>query len=100
MLKLGFKEDIDKILKTVRSQCGEKLQICLFSATIPRWVRDVAASYMQRNLRVIDLCQDLKNKTARTVQHLAISCPFQNRLSALADVLVCYGGEGKTIVFT
>jgi hypothetical protein len=31
---------------------------------------------------------------------LAINCPFQNRLSALADVLICYGGVGKTIVFT
>lgn len=43
---------------------------------------------------------DLKNKTARKVAHLAISCPFQNRLAALADVLACYGGLGKTIVFT
>jgi ATP-dependent RNA helicase DDX21 len=100
MLKLGFKEDIDKILHRVKQQCAGQLQICLFSATIPRWVRDVANQYMSKNLRVIDLCQDLKNKTAKTVAHLAISCPFQNRLSALADVLICYGGEGKTIVFT
>jgi ATP-dependent RNA helicase DDX21 len=36
-----------------------------------------------------------------TYAHLAISCPFHNRLSALADVLVCYGGgSGKSIVFT
>lgn len=35
------------------------------------------------------------------MQHLAISCPFHNRLAALADVLICYGGAyGKTIVFT
>jgi ATP-dependent RNA helicase DDX21 len=56
---------------------------------------------MKKNLRVVDLCQDLKNKTARNVQHLAISCPYQNRIAALADILVCYGGNtGKTIVFT
>ena len=42
MLKLGFKEDIDRILKCVKNQCGDRLQITLFSATIPRWVRDVA----------------------------------------------------------
>lgn len=76
MLKLGFKEDIDRILKVVKQHCGGPLQITLFSATIPRWVRDVANSYMNKNLRVVDLCQDLKNKTAKTVQHLAISCPF------------------------
>jgi ATP-dependent RNA helicase DDX21 len=33
------------------------------------------------------------------VQHLAICCPYQNRLSALADILLVYGG-GQSIVFT
>lgn len=56
---------------------------------------------MKKNLRIVDLCQDLKNKTARNVQHLAISCPYNNRTAALADILVCYGGTtGKVIVFT
>jgi len=41
----------------------------------------------------------LKNKTSKTVQHLAICCPYQNRLSALADILLVYGG-GQSIVFT
>jgi ATP-dependent RNA helicase DDX21 len=41
----------------------------------------------------------LKNKTAKTVNHLAINCPYQNRISALADILVTYGGVGQTIVF-
>lgn len=31
---------------------------------------------------------------------MAIYCPFHNRIAALADVLVLYGGVGKTIVFT
>ena len=36
MLKLGFKEDVDRILKTCRETCNkDNLQICLFSATIP-----------------------------------------------------------------
>lgn len=34
------------------------------------------------------------------MQHLAIQCPYQNRLSALADILVVYGKGGKVIVFT
>ena len=33
------------------------------------------------------------------MKHLAINCPYQNRISTLADVLICYGG-GQTIVFT
>lgn len=40
MLKLGFKEDIDRILSKIRETCDMKnLQICLFSATIPYWVK-------------------------------------------------------------
>lgn len=100
MLKMGFKEDVDKILETIRSQCKERVQICLFSATVPRWVQDVAANHMKPNYTMVDLAKDLKNKTATTVQHLAINCPFQNRMAALADILVVYGGVGKIIVFT
>lgn len=39
MLKQGFKEDIDKIVSECKRQRGNDLQICLFSATIPSWVR-------------------------------------------------------------
>lgn len=43
MLKLGFKEDVEEILKTIRSEVNPmNLQICLFSATIPYWVKEVA----------------------------------------------------------
>ena len=100
MLKQGFKEEVDKILGECRRQCGRDLQVCLFSATIPRWVRDVAATHMKQSVRIVDLAMDLKNKTARTVKHLAIQCPFQNRIAALADILLVYGKAGKTIVFT
>lgn len=99
MLKLGFKEDIDEILRRVRSQCDADLQICLFSATIPGWVRSVAAQHMKRDCKVVDLVKDLKNKTATTVSHLAVNCPYANRVSALADILIVYGGVGKIIVF-
>jgi superfamily II DNA/RNA helicase len=43
MLKLGFKEDIDRILNKIKQEAKmEKLQICLFSATIPTWVKQLA----------------------------------------------------------
>jgi len=73
--------------------------MCLFSATLPSWVKQVAKTYMGK-YRIVDLAQDLKNKTAKEVAHLAIDCPYQNRMSALADVLICYGMGAKTIVFT
>lgn len=47
-----------------------------------------------------DLVKNLKNKTANTVNHLALNCPFQNKIPVLADVLRWYGGlKGKAIVF-
>lgn len=67
MLKLGFKEDIERILQTVRKQCGKDLQICLFSATIPDWVKSVASEHMKRDFEYVDLAQDLSNKTAKKV---------------------------------
>lgn len=54
---------------------------------------------MKSNFRVVDLAQDLSNKTAKNVRHLAIECPWHDRLSVLTRVLACYG-IGKTIVFT
>ncbi len=71
----------------------------MFSATIPRWVEQIANQFLKPGHTKIDLVKDLKNKTSKTVKHLAINCPYQNRISTLADVLICYGG-GQTIVFT
>jgi superfamily II DNA/RNA helicase len=47
----------------------------------------------------MDLVSSLKNKTAKTVAHLTINCPYHNRIAALADILIVYG-TGQTIVFT
>lgn len=71
----------------------------MFSATIPHWVNRIASMFMQQPLQVLDLVVNLKNKTAKTVSHLAINCPYHNRIAALADILICYG-IGQTIVFT
>jgi len=58
----------------------------MFSATIPVWVLKVAGEFLKRSYRLVDLAKDLKNKTARTVNHLAINCPYHNRLAVLADL--------------
>ena len=66
MLKQGFKEDVDQILATIKKSLPPQadLQICLFSATIPPWVRQVAMQHLKKNYRLVDLAKDLKNKTA------------------------------------
>lgn len=39
-------------------------------------MRDIANEHMKPNLKYVDLAQDLTNKTAKNVKHLAIDCPF------------------------
>jgi hypothetical protein len=46
----------------------------------------VAGEFLKSSYRLVDLVKDLKNKTARTVNHLAINCPYHNRLAVLADL--------------
>jgi ATP-dependent RNA helicase DDX21 len=72
----------------------------MFSATVPKWVHQIAAMFLKPSYGLIDLVSNLKNKTSKTVQHLAINVPWHNRVSALADILICYGGSGQTIIFT
>ena len=86
MLKLGFKEDVDRILAKCREVCSRRLQIALFSATVPQWVNEIAREHMKPNFTTVDLAKNLENKTAKNVRHLAIDCPFHNRLEALSKV--------------
>ena len=100
MLNMGFQEDVEKVMKNVTKDAHDKAQFLLFSATVPHWVKDVARNYLSPDYKFIDLVKDLKNKTSKTVAHLAINCPYYNRTATLADILLCYGGlHGKTIVF-
>jgi superfamily II DNA/RNA helicase len=38
MLKLGFKEDVERIMKSIKEKPTAAVQVLLFSATLPRWV--------------------------------------------------------------
>ena len=60
--------------------------MCLFSATIPDWVKSLAQEHMKQDFRVIDLAKDLSVRTAKHINHLAIDCPFHERLDALSKV--------------
>jgi superfamily II DNA/RNA helicase len=76
MLKLGFKEDVEKIMNNIKEKAPRDVQILLFSATVPKWVKTVADEFLTPNFKTIDLAQNLKNKTSKTVHHLAINCPY------------------------
>ncbi len=76
MLKLGFKEDVERIMRAVKEKAPKDIQTLLFSATVPHWVKAMAKEFLSPQLEFIDLAQNLKNKTSRTVNHLAINCPW------------------------
>lgn len=88
------------MLEKVNEVRENDIQIGLFSATVPSWVRDIALEFMKPDFRVVDLAQDLSNKTAKNVKHLAMECPWEDRIDALGKIITCYGGGGKIIVFT
>jgi superfamily II DNA/RNA helicase len=88
------------VLEKVNEVRESDIQIGLFSATVPSWVRDIALEFMKPDFRVVDLAQDLSNKTAKNVKHLAMECPWDERIDALSRIITVHGKGGKIIVFT
>ena len=68
-------------------------QMLLFSATVPYWVREVADRYMSHDKVVVDLIGRQSLKTAVTVEHKAICCPYAERPSTIADVIQVRQGK-------
>jgi ATP-dependent RNA helicase DDX21 len=86
MLEMGFAEHVDEILKTVYQQEAPP-QTLLFSATMPRWVRDTAKKYQKADKVTVDLIGGDDVKTSSTIQHLAIKCSYQERAQTIGDVV-------------
>lgn len=99
MLEMGFREDIDRIFKAFPPTSGH--QTLLFSATLPDWIAQISQSYMKPDVETINLVKDSDSQASQDVQHLAISCHWQNKLQMVKDVLAVYrtSPDAKTIVF-
>uniref|UniRef100_A0A8C8AFM5 RNA helicase n=1 Tax=Otus sunia TaxID=257818 RepID=A0A8C8AFM5_9STRI len=101
MLDMGFAEQVEEILGFAYKKGSENNpQTLLFSATCPRWVYDVAKKYMREEYEQIDLIGKKTQRTATTVEHLAIQCRSSQRAGVLGDIIQVYSGShGRTIVF-
>ncbi|NXX75566.1 DDX21 helicase, partial [Urocolius indicus] len=101
MLDMGFAEQVEEILGFAYKKGSENNpQTLLFSATCPRWVYDVAKKYMRDEYEQIDLIGKKTQRTATTVEHLAIQCRASQRAGVLGDIIQVYSGSrGRTIVF-
>jgi superfamily II DNA/RNA helicase len=68
MLDMGFADDMEIILGACTR---EGRQTCLFSATMPSWVKDVACKYMRNHTTI-----DVVGQNLQCLWLLNISPPF------------------------
>lgn len=104
MLDIGFQEAIEKIINYIVSHLAgnRKLQFLLFSATIPKWVREIADHFLSQDAKTIDLIKNSDIKTSVGVEHLALCIPTsQQKVETISDIVTVYGGQhSRTIIFT
>lgn len=97
MLNMGFQEQIEEIFGHIHTS-RRKTQVCLFSATIEKWVKEVANNIMinkhddsenkvkDSEAVFIDLVKDLGGRTPKTVQHLAVNSLKSDKVTTIADL--------------
>jgi ATP-dependent RNA helicase DeaD len=79
MLNMGFKDDLDAILKVT----PKSKQTLLFSATFPKEVEDIASQYMTKP---VELTSGEKNKGSDQVSHQYYVVSEKNRYAALKRI--------------
>ncbi|WP_449537000.1 DEAD/DEAH box helicase [Ferdinandcohnia sp. Marseille-Q9671] len=92
MLDMGFIEDVDQIA----SRMVEKLQIMVFSATIPEKLKPFLKKYME-NPRYTHVAPE--QATAAKVEHVLIPLRHRQKLSILQKLLEAYNPY-LAIIFT
>jgi len=104
MLDIGFADDIETILQEITNQRADpssKPQMLLFSATVPKWIKQVARKYMDPSYSFVDLIGDDNQQTAKGITHLALKVDKREMASTLGDVVQVHAGRhGRTIIFT
>ncbi|XP_057481806.1 DEAD-box ATP-dependent RNA helicase 7-like isoform X3 [Actinidia eriantha] len=98
MLRMGFVEDVELILGKVED--ASKVQTLLFSATLPDWVKHIAARFQKSDKKTVDLVGNEKMKASTNVRHIIIPCSSSARAQLIPDVIRCYSSGGRTIIFT
>ncbi|XP_030947050.1 DEAD-box ATP-dependent RNA helicase 7 [Quercus lobata] len=98
MLKMGFVDDVELILGKVED--ANKVQTLLFSATLPDWVKQIAARFLKPNKKTADLVGNEKMKASTNVRHIVLPCSSSARSQLIPDIIRCYSSGGRTIIFT
>ncbi|KAL1555025.1 DEAD-box ATP-dependent RNA helicase 7 [Salvia divinorum] len=98
MLRMGFVEDVELILGKVED--ASKVQTLLFSATLPEWVKHIAAKFLKQDKKTTDLVGNEKMKASTNVRHIVLPCSSSARSQIIPDIIHCYSSGGRTIIFT
>ncbi|KAK1327013.1 DEAD-box ATP-dependent RNA helicase 7 [Acorus calamus] len=98
MLNMGFVDDVELILGKVDDLT--KVQTLLFSATMPDWVKKIAARFLKPEKKTADLVGNEKLKASASVRHLVLPCSRKARSKLIPDLITCYSRGGRTIIFT
>ncbi|MDI9915749.1 DEAD/DEAH box helicase [Rhodococcus sp. IEGM 1379] len=80
MLKMGFQEDVERILRDTPSQ----KQVALFSATMPGSIRRISKQYLNNP---VEITVKSKTSTASNINQRYIQVAHQRKLDALTRVL-------------
>ncbi|CAF4346465.1 unnamed protein product [Rotaria sp. Silwood2] len=104
MLDMGFIDDVEEILEHIFTPNREtKPQfIVFFSATMPDWVHKATKKYMPKDFILVDLVKGNTQKTSANVEHLAVSCTYQDRAGIIDFLVQIYSSssfDGRAIVF-
>jgi ATP-dependent RNA helicase DeaD len=91
MLNMGFKDDIDTIL----SQTSDEKNVWLFSATMPREVRQIASTYMNNPM---ELTVGEKNQGNQNIEHQYMVVDEKDRYAALKRI-VDYNLDIFSVIF-
>ena len=88
MLRMGFAEDVDRIL----SESPRSRQTALFSATMPSAIRKVAQTHMNNP---IDITVEGGARATTTVEQTYAVVPFRQKVDVLGRVLQMQGAGEK-----
>ncbi|KAJ1423873.1 RNA-binding domain superfamily [Sesbania bispinosa] len=77
-----------------------KVQTLLFSATLPDWVKHIAAKFLKPDKKTADLVGNTKMKASTSVRHIVLPCTSSARSQLIPDIIRCYSSGGRTIIFT
>ena len=92
MLEMGFREDIEEIIRSI----PRERQTMLFSATMPEEILDMTDHYMKKDKIFFDLSED--DSPVKSVEQFYLMVDPKQKISALQEI-INKDRNAKTLVF-